>query len=407
VTREQHFERAQRSIKAAFFFMGLPIGTLVPRLAEIKAGIGASEASYGTAIAIGGVGALAGNYLGSHLVHHFGTRAVGRRMFYFIIAANFANTLAPNALWLGAIGLSSGFAYSITNIAMNSQGVLIEQGIGRSFLPKGHGTWSVGTMIAAALSSLVAPYCTPMQALAVMDSISIVGFYFMTRDMLPPEFDDRPHNDASQLPRDERIPRNTLNFLMLIALGQWLGLIAEISCGDWSSVLLHEHFHVPIGPNGYGFAVFMLAQLTIRLLSPRMIDARSLEHVVRRFAFIGAAGYFLFLNLAIAVHEHSTAWALLFSCLMYASLAIGVASMPAAFSSASGRIPGLPSARALMVVGVSVAIVNVGTRIGFSFLAQRVSLPLALEVMGLATIGGGFMAFTLDQRRVEAHAIRR
>ena len=387
--------------------MGLPIGTLVPRLAEIKHGIGASESSYGTAIAIGGVGALLGNYLGSHLVHHFGTRAVGRRMFYFIVLANFANALAPNAWWLGLVGLSSGFAYSITNIAMNSQGVLIEQGIGRSFLPKGHGTWSLGTMIAAVLSSFAAPYCTPRQALAFTDLICVVGFYFLTRDMLPSEFDDRSHNDPTQLQRNERIPRTTFQYLMLIAVGQWLGLFAEISCGDWSSVLLHEHFKVPIGPNGYGFAVFMLAQLTIRLLSPRMIDSRSLDHVVRKFAFIGASGYLLFLNLAIVVHEKSSALALLFSCLMYASLAVGVASMPAAFSSASGRIPGLPSARALMVVGVSVAVVNVSTRIGFSFAAQRVSLPLALEVMGLATIGAGFMAFTLDQKRIESHAIPR
>jgi hypothetical protein len=225
--------------------------------------------------------------------------------------------------------------------------------------------------------------------------------------MLPSEFDDRSHNDPTQLQRSERIPTQTFQYLMLIALGQWLGLFAEISCGDWSSVLLHEHFDVPIGPNGYGFAVFMLAQLTVRLLSPRMIDTRSLKHVVRRFAFIGAGGYLLFLNLAILIHGRSISLALLFSCLMYASLAVGVAAMPAAFSSASGRIPGLPSARALMVVGIAVAVVNVLTRIGFSYVAQRVSLPFALEVMGIVTIGAGLMAFTLDQKRIDSHAILR
>ena len=58
--------------------MGLPIGVLVPRLAEIKLNLGADAGSYGSAIAVGALGALAGNYVGSHLVHHFGSRAVVR-----------------------------------------------------------------------------------------------------------------------------------------------------------------------------------------------------------------------------------------------------------------------------------------------------------------------------------------
>lgn len=387
--------------------MGLPIGALVPRLAEIKIGIGASEASYGSAFAIGGLGALAGNYLGSRLVHLWGSRAVGRRTFYFIIAANFANALAPSAVWLAGISLFSGLAYSTTNIAMNSQGVLVEQGIGRSFLPRGHGAWSVGTMTAAVLSSFAAPYCTPRQALLVTDLACIVGFYILTRDLLPTQYDDRPHNDPTQLARNERIPGGTVRFLMLLAVGQWLGLFAEISVGDWSSVLLHEHFHVDIGPNGYGFAVFMLAQLTVRLLSPRLIDSRSLRGFVRMCAAIGAVGYVVFLNLAMAVHERSTPLALLFSCLMYAFLAVGVAAMPAAFSSAAGHIPGLPSARALMVVGASVAVVNVASRMVFAVVAEQVGLPVALEVMGLAVILAGLMTFTLDQRRINDHAVVR
>lgn len=99
--------------------------------------------------------------------------------------------------------------------------------------------------------------------------------------------------------------------------------------------------------------------------------------------------------------------ALFFSCLAYGFIGLGVATMPAAFITAAGRIPGLPSARALMVTGVVMALLNVVGRIAFSNIAQAISLPLALGFMGIITICAALMTNVLHIDKAERHAIRR
>ncbi len=404
---DQTYNRANLAIRWSFLFMGLPIGTLIPRLAEIKSGVSAANGSYGTAIAIGGLGAMLGNYLGNQLVHKYGSRFVAQSTFVFILISNISNALAPSVSWLAVVAFAGGLTYSVTNIAMNTQGIIVEQGIGRSFLPRGHAYWSIGAMTAAVVSSLAAPLCTPLQALLIMNFFSLIGFLIMSRGLLSTQFDDQPQDDPAQLSRHEKIPRTALRFLFIISVGQWLAVIAEISVGDWSSVLLHEHFNIAIGPNGYGFATFMIVQLVTRLRAPKLIDKHGLDTVVRTFGIIGGTGYLLGLALATNTHESNPQLTLIFSCVAYAFIGLGVATMPAAFVVAAGRIPGLPSARALMVTGVAISLMNVISRIAFAYISQIISLPLALTVMGLALFAASKLAYVLHPEKAQEHAIQR
>lgn len=387
--------------------MGLPMGTVVPRLAEIKAGLDASDGSYGSAIALGGLGALLGNYAGSRLIHRYGSRTVARATFYLILAANVSNALAPTIGVLSLVAFSGGLFYATTNIAVNNQGVLVEQHIKRSFMPMAHGFWSVGAMTAALLSSLAAPYCTPLQALTFTAAVSSVGFLVLTASLLPDSLDDRPSEDPSQLARHEPIPAATRRFLVAIAIGLWLGLFAELSVSDWSSVLLREDFGIPIGPNGYGFTAFMVTQMSMRLILPRWIDRFGLDVMVRRCAIVGGVAYIALLVAAQLVHTQSTTAALVLMCLAYVGMAIGVAAMPAAFTTAAGGIPGLPTSRALFVTGAIAALTNTVARTGFSHVAQAITLPIALVIPGVALVGAGLMTAVLHPERGAAHAIMR
>ena len=47
--------RARRATMWGLFLMGAPVGTLLPRAAEIKQAIGATAGSFGTAVALGAV----------------------------------------------------------------------------------------------------------------------------------------------------------------------------------------------------------------------------------------------------------------------------------------------------------------------------------------------------------------
>ncbi|MFM2175421.1 MAG: hypothetical protein RLZZ527_497, partial [Actinomycetota bacterium] len=57
--------RAKRSVATGFFLAGVTVGTLAPRLAEVKINTSASDSSYGTAFAINSIGALVGFLVGA------------------------------------------------------------------------------------------------------------------------------------------------------------------------------------------------------------------------------------------------------------------------------------------------------------------------------------------------------
>jgi len=401
------YETAGRAVQWGFFFMGVPIGILVPRLAEIKAGIGASDTSYGTAIAVSGLGAILGNAVGARLVHRYGSKPITRLGITFILAGNVANALAPSAWLLALVALCNGFSYSVQNVAINSQGALVEQGLGRSFMPRAHAFWSIGTMSAAFASSLLAPFISPLTALSIGASISLIGFYALTNGLLPTHLDDRPHNDASQLQQHERIPRGALTFLIVIAVGNSLALLAEISAGDWSSVLLREDFGIAIGPNGYAFTAFMVMQMLGRFFSPAAVDRYSLATVVRITGWLGASGFVVFLFFATRTSDTNPTLTLVLACIGYAFLGFGISVMAPAWVTATGSIPGLPSARAIALVGMMVAFGTLIGRVTLANISGLVPLPIALGSMGIALAIAASLTHVLVPERAQRLAIQK
>jgi hypothetical protein len=72
--------------------------------------------------------------------------------------------------------------------------------------------------------------------------------------------------------------------------------------------------------------------------------------------------------------------------------------MVPAFATAAGGIVGLPSARALMVLGVAGALILWLGRTLLSFLAENYSLPFAITFFGVLAYGSVYLAKYLDPK---------
>lgn len=400
-------ERASRAILLSYFCMGLPLGVTMPRMAEIKSAVGANAASFGAALALMSIGTLLGTWLASHAIHRLGSRLAAAGILPFAMIASASNGYLTSIAWFGFVTLAYGAASTAVFMALNSQSVLIEQHLRRSFMPKVLASWSVGSFSGSVISSWLAPHLSPAAALTTGASISLVAFLVSTRWLLPARLDDRPHEDPAQLPRHERIPRDIRNFLILIGIAQCLGLVAEMSVGDWGAVLLHEQFGVAVGPNGLGFAVFMFTMIVVRLTAARGIDHFGLERFIRGSALLGGLGFAALLTVANLFTVGSPTSSLIAMCIAYVFLCIGVGAMPAAFISAAGAIRGLPSARAIAFTTALVGLGNMILRTGFGVLAQWLSLRYALYAIPVLVITAGFMATLLRPARTDAYVVTR
>jgi MFS family permease len=398
--------RAKRSVATGFFLAGVTVGTLAPRLAEVKINTSASDSSYGTAFAINSIGALVGFLVGAKAAQSVGTKKIASIIFYLMLIANFSFSLATNAVMLALVAISSGVVYSMFNVNMNSQGVLVEQRLGRSFMPRAHAAWSLGSLVAGLASAAVAPYLSVMMTLAIADIFCAIVWLFMSRGLMPHQYDDQPKNDSSQLPHSKRIPSTTFLFLLVLALGQSISMLAEGAVGDWSSVLLHEDLGIAIGPNGYAFVAFSVMHLLTRYFMPRFIDRSGLHRVVRIVASIGVTGFIAFHLLALSLRDQNLNWVLICSCIAYAFLAFGLGVMVPAFATAAGGIIGLPSARALMVLGVAGALILWIGRTLLSFLAENYSLPFAITFFAVLAYGSVYLAKFLDPKYGEEKRIK-
>ncbi len=81
--------------------------------------------------------------------------------------------------------------------------------------------------------------------------------------------------------------------------------------------------------------------------------------------------------------------------------------MPSAFTTVAGSIPGLPSARGLMITSFMTASLGLVGRITLAQVAQYIPLPTALAGMGAFIAITVAMASLLQPERAQEHAIER
>lgn len=333
------FERARRSLLAAFFAMGWSVAAAATRWAEIKVQMQTDDSAFGYALATGTLGALAGNTVANRLIRRFGAKTVALFGLVTMMTVVGTNGMLPSVAWLTVVSFTGACLYSTANIAVNAQGVDVEVHLRRSVMPSFHAAWSLGSLLSALTGNAVTGFTTPAQHLAGNAAIAIAITLVAGRGLLPVDpMPEVPH---------KKLPTSARKVLALSALVMSLGLIAEISALDWSAIHLHETLGVPIGPNGVGVTIFLLAQLTGRSVGGRLTDRYGSHNVVRWGALTAGLGYGGALWLA---PQMAADWQLPVMLLGYAVLGLGVSGMPPAFMTAAGRTAGISTSRALSVM---------------------------------------------------------
>lgn len=295
-----------------------------------------------------------------------------------VVAAGYPVGLAPVVVGLFLVG----FANGAWDVAMNVQGAVVEQHLGRSVMSRFHAGFSFGTvagaLLGAAAVALRIPVTAHLAAVAVLVAVAVPwGARHFVADH------DRAQatgTEAAESPARRgafaawREPRTLLIGVFVLAFA-----FAEGAGNDWLSVAVIDGYHAPAAVGTLAFAAFLAAMTTGRWFGPALLDRYGRVPVVRALALLGIAGTALF------VFAPSTTLAFLGALLWGLGVSLG---FPVGMSAGADE-PELAPGRVSVIASIGYCAFLAGPPL-VGFLGQEVTVLRALiavaVLLGLAAL---------------------
>ncbi|MCB0623784.1 MAG: MFS transporter, partial [Saprospiraceae bacterium] len=340
-------------------------GSWIARLPEVQSRLGLSEGTLGLALLGMSIGALISTPLSGWLMNRMST-GKATILSTLLLAIAFVFTPYASNFWmlfglLILLGLANGFM----NVSMNTAAASLEKNYRISIMSTCHGMFSLGGMIGAGSSGLVASLDIPLSIHISVVAGLVVLLSLAIRPMLLQVPDVGRQGGPALV-----LPSRGLARLVLIGFCVMLG---EGAVADWSAVFLKNYRDSGPLLAGMGFAAFSLAMAMGRFLGDGFALQLGSGRVVRYGSLIGAAGMLL------AVVVPFSAAAILGFFLVGAGFATIV---PILFSQASKEAGATP--------GTAIASVATGGIIGF-----LVGPPLIGFIGEVAGLSAGFTFLAL------------
>jgi MFS family permease len=382
---------ARVGVAACFFINAVFFANLVPRLPEVKEHLGLSNSSLGAALATFPIGSLLAALWSAALIRRLGSARVASFGLVGLGAATWAVSVAPNWGALAAVLLVGGALDAFVDVAQNGHGLRVQRLYDRSILNSFHGVWSVGAVTGGLLGSAAAGLEIPLPlhlgvSTVLFGAIALVSF----RGLLPgpddedlvevPDLEEGP--DAESPVRPPATRRSALRVLAALGALSACGVFVEDAGASWSALYLRNELAASAAVAGLGFVALQGAMTVGRLTGDRVVDRFGQRRVVRSGGVLIAVG----MGLALAFPS-------VLSTLAGLALAgLGVATLIPAVFHAADELPGLPR-------GLGLAVSNWLLRIGFlvsplliGFLADAISLRVALVTVVLGGLGAVVLA---------------
>jgi MFS family permease len=206
-----------------------------------------------------------------------------------IVAVGYNIGVVPVVVGLFFVGAGNG----CWDVAMNVQGALVEQRLGRSIMSRFHAGWSFGTVAAALVSSALIALHVPTTVHLGLTAILVgIGVPLAARRFIPDGEPARAGDDRA--PKQSALTAWREPRTLLIGVFVLTAAFSEGAGNDWVSVALIDSHHAPAAAGTLGFATFLASMTAGRWYGPGLLDRYGRVPVVRAQALLAAAGVGLF-----------------------------------------------------------------------------------------------------------------
>ncbi|MGJ3237188.1 MAG: MFS transporter [Anaerolineae bacterium] len=373
---------ARIAVSVVFFTVGAVFANWVSRIPEVKTELNLTEGTLGLALMVLSIGVILGLLITGGLIARFGSRRVSIVGAIALTIALAGVSLATNFATLGIALFFLGAFNSIADVAMNAQGVEVELRSKKQIMNSFHAFWSVGLFSGALMGSgFVTLGFTFRQHFLIVPIFFILLMLIAQRYLLVIDGEQNSDDQATV-----QLPHRALWGLGVLAFAAGLSEGAII---DWGGLYLHDIVGTTEAVAALGLAAFSFTMVVMRFIGDAVAERVGAVRLVR----LGGVGVVLGVGLAVMI---PTFWA---TVIGFSVAGIGLAvAIPLAFS-AAGKMPGIPSGRAIASVAtIGYAAFLIGPPV-IGFIAEATSLRLALIVVMVIASTIVFSAGALNPRK--------
>ncbi|MFF7588461.1 MFS transporter [Kitasatospora purpeofusca] len=318
--------RARVAVALVFAVHGAVGGTFVSRIPWIQHHLDLSPGQLGLALVMPAIGSSLAMPLAGRFVHRWGGRAAVRVLLSLCCLSVALPVLAPSLPVLCLALLAYGATAGMSDVAMNAQGVEIEQRLGRSIMSGLHGMWSAGGLVASGIGILAAHQSFDPRLQLAVAAVLLLALAQLVCAALP---DLRAPEQAEEPPRFALPPRSSL----VIGLVGFCAVFAEGASMDWSGVYLRDVTGASPTVAAAAYTAFALTMAVGRLAGDAVIQRVGAVRAARLSGAVATTG-----GLLVVVADRPAV-----AIPGFALIGIGVAVVvPLAFA-AAGRIGDNPS----------------------------------------------------------------
>jgi MFS family permease len=264
---------------------------------------------------------------------------------------------AADLLALGLLLVLLGATTGALDVAMNANGVALQNRWGSSVFSRLHAMWSLGAFAGAGIGAIVTRHDVsiavhlPLAAVAIL-AVGLVAATGLDEDAA---IGAAKAAGSTSWSRDPRV--------LVLAAVSLAGFVVEVGAGDWGGVFLRHNVHASVGLAAAAYAAFALPHFVARALGDPIVDRFGRRLLLAGCLLIASVGY-----LMIVVSQEPV---LAFIGLAVAGAGVGLV-VPVAFA-AAGSVEGVPAGS------------GVATAAGVSYAGWTTAPPV---IGGLAAVAG-------------------
>ncbi|MFT4032366.1 MAG: MFS transporter [Siphonobacter sp.] len=368
------YTTARLAVSTFFFIMGLCFASWASRIPDIQEELHLGTGQLGSILLGIPIGSLVSLTPAGWLVTKFGSKGV---TFWALLTYVWILPLLGYAStgWQLALGLFFyGIGSNITNIAVNTQVVGVESGLGKPIMSSCHGLFSLGAFTGSALGGIaVAKHIIPPYHFLAITLTATALALAASRSLLTTD-----RNTSQEKTVLFVMPDKSLLLLGFIA---FCCMLTEGAMADWSSIYYRQAGGVVAS---VGYTAFTITMAAGRFLGDWLTLRFGMRRMIQMSGFVIAVG----MSIALSIIFPLTV------IIGFLLIGFGVAVIVPLVYSEAGRSQTMPAGMALAAVST---VGYTGFLTGpplIGFLAEAGTLRTALGIV----IGLGLLIWTLARR---------